>query len=898
MPFPETVSKRLFDAKRSEALGVVVPPRNQTHPRQRLPHGRPSEHRVMQEFDEMHISRRDPGTPTKFKRMPVKMTVDRSRAMKAHQVGAVAGGRVSGSFVSSSSSSLSSSLGRAALQTLTGSNCSQSSSDTRTSRFNNRPIYGSPMVAARDCFERAGGSRSVSGNGSEGTAETSVRDDLEAKAEAVAAMFGTGSPQDPTGSVGTRDDGPSDSNGNGNGNGDDKNDNGNGNHRKGSAMKRLQASATSRIESAKDILERRLKKIDSQFFRENPTHKVPRFVPNELSLGDQLGEGEFGSVYEIESLERQAPRVSLTDDGFAIILEEEIGDDQECGKGNDQDVDCDPTQNQRLSSGSSHGPATASLTVPIPTDLIVDKGNLDGYLLRRIELLQDQENDNVTPTILEKNIQPSNKPQVYDNNELNEYCNQHLINDNGSSEEDDGSESLHCPARRRPAIKLKDKKGQMIKRQNNNNATNNFEGYAVKVVRDDIATERKKRVAAADMATEAKILSALSHPNIMRIRGIMGYIERPGNYGIIMDKLRSTLQDQVKTWARVTSEDKVPRAAPEKQPFLEHVPKWMLLRPESREKQTQLFRQMEFFTERMEAVSDVAQALKYLHEKKIVFRDLKTENVGLTAEDKYVLFDFGLARYLTDDDRVEGKEDQYHATGLTGSRLFMAPEVALCKPYGFSADVFSFAILFWEVMSLKEVFPKMTMNKHFHLVMVKGRRPSTMEHILPSELNQMMVDSWDANPLERPTFESICDILAHEIEKYHSGSRNDGSSFRLQSLMFSRHEEANAAEDDDEGILSAKEFSKFDGYDDYGEFNEDDSGDEDSNISHHTRKPKFSISRTLHLAQVEDAFEKVKETFDHKLLSNLGSPSDSCSSSRKNAVDQKSSANHRKTTLF
>ena len=228
----------------------------------------------------MHISRGDPGTPTKFKRMPVKMTVDRSRAMKAHQVGAVAGGRVSGSFVSSTSSSLSSSLGRAALQTLTGSNCSQSSSDTRTSRFNNRPIYGSPMVAARDCFERAGGSRSVSGNGSEGTAETSVRDDLEAKAEAVAAMFGTGSAQDPTGSVGTRDDGPSDSNGNGNGNGDDKNDNGNGNHRKGSAMKRLQASATSRIESAKDILERRLKKIDSQFFRENPTHKVPRFVPN------------------------------------------------------------------------------------------------------------------------------------------------------------------------------------------------------------------------------------------------------------------------------------------------------------------------------------------------------------------------------------------------------------------------------------------------------------------------------------------------------------------------------------------------------------------------------------------------------------------------------------------
>ena len=34
----------------------------------------------------------------------------------------------------------------------------------------------------------------------------------------------------------------------------------------------------------------------------------------------------------------------------------------------------------------------------------------------------------------------------------------------------------------------------------------------------------------------------------------------------------------------------------------------------------------------------------------------------------------------------------------------MAPEVALCKNYGLSADVFSYSILLWEIISLKIPF--------------------------------------------------------------------------------------------------------------------------------------------------------------------------------------------------
>ena len=62
----------------------------------------------------------------------------------------------------------------------------------------------------------------------------------------------------------------------------------------------------------------------------------------------------------------------------------------------------------------------------------------------------------------------------------------------------------------------------------------------------------------------------------------------------------------------------------------------------------------------------------------------------LVPKDDIKLFDFGLCKELTPDLRVrDGKKgnqgggrggDLYKLTGLTGSRIYMAPEVVLCKP--------------------------------------------------------------------------------------------------------------------------------------------------------------------------------------------------------------------------
>ena len=97
----------------------------------------------------------------------------------------------------------------------------------------------------------------------------------------------------------------------------------------------------------------------------------------------------------------------------------------------------------------------------------------------------------------------------------------------------------------------------------------------------------------------------------------------------------------------------------------------------------------------------------------------------------------------------------------------VAPEVVACKNYGLKADVYSFAIVFWEVFSGKEAYSQMSFDKHFDQVVMKGKRPSsktattTTRHLSKSLLH-LMPEMWSASPKDRPTFTNVCDRIAGE----------------------------------------------------------------------------------------------------------------------------------------
>jgi serine/threonine protein kinase len=290
--------------------------------------------------------------------------------------------------------------------------------------------------------------------------------------------------------------------------------------------------------------------------------------------------------------------------------------------------------------------------------------------------------------------------------------------------------------------------------------------YALKTLRGDLE-KHKKNIASMDLACEAKFLLALPHLNIIQVRAIVGHVGKPNHFGIVMDRLLGTLGENIVKWKEaVNPHSKILDRACWRR--VRHVSKrprcvqsiWSKV---TCKQQPRPPHDDGLFSERISALSDVARAMSFVHSKRILFRDLKPQNVGITVEGVYVIFDFGLAKELKVVDLVE-EPDRYEATGLTGSRIFMAPEVATCQPYGFASDVFSFSMLMWEVIALDEVYQHMSVNEHFEKVILGGLRPKSLRRELPQSLNVMMELSWATDPRERPTFGAILRTLETSCE--------------------------------------------------------------------------------------------------------------------------------------
>ena len=93
--------------------------------------------------------------------------------------------------------------------------------------------------------------------------------------------------------------------------------------------------------------------------------------------------------------------------------------------------------------------------------------------------------------------------------------------------------------------------------------------------------------------------------------------------------------------------------------------------------------------------------MAYLHSRRppVLHRDLKPGNLLLDSNDSIKITDFGLAtiRVASTESKSPGPDSPEDLTGTTGSFRFMAPEVAASKPYGRPVDVYSFAMILYNL---------------------------------------------------------------------------------------------------------------------------------------------------------------------------------------------------------
>ncbi|KAH7838096.1 hypothetical protein Vadar_022037 [Vaccinium darrowii] len=147
---------------------------------------------------------------------------------------------------------------------------------------------------------------------------------------------------------------------------------------------------------------------------------------------------------------------------------------------------------------------------------------------------------------------------------------------------------------------------------------------------------------------------------------------------------------------------------------------------------------------------DLARGLSYLHSKKIVHRDVKSENMLLDSHRALKIADFGVAR-------VEAQNPR-DMTGETGTLGYMAPEVLDGKPYNRKCDVYSFGICFWEIYCCDMPYPDLSFAEVSSAVVKQNLRPE-IPRCCPSSVANIMRRCWDANPEKRPEMDEVVKLL-------------------------------------------------------------------------------------------------------------------------------------------
>ena len=158
---------------------------------------------------------------------------------------------------------------------------------------------------------------------------------------------------------------------------------------------------------------------------------------------------------------------------------------------------------------------------------------------------------------------------------------------------------------------------------------------------------------------------------------------------------------------------------------------------------------------RLQILADVASGMTALeqHSPPIVHRDLKPSNVLLDGGLRAKVSDMGLARILDEDALVS-------LTPETGSYLYMAPEVVCHCAYATQADVWSWACLASEVLTLQRPYARRLLTPIQVAVNVaKGKIKPDIPPETPPKLAAIMQACFRSERTSRPTFSEISAVM-------------------------------------------------------------------------------------------------------------------------------------------
>ncbi|SBS86143.1 NIMA related kinase 2, putative [Plasmodium malariae] len=144
----------------------------------------------------------------------------------------------------------------------------------------------------------------------------------------------------------------------------------------------------------------------------------------------------------------------------------------------------------------------------------------------------------------------------------------------------------------------------------------------------------------------------------------------------------------------------------------------------------------------------IITAIKFLHDKKLIHRDLKCNNIFLDEHERAKVGDFGLSKLL---------EQTEQTSTLCGTIGYMAPEVCKNVTYSFPADIWSLGVILYELISLKQPFKSHNANMLSVVQKICEDEPDPLPSNYSEELINLCHWMLKKNYKERPT---VYDLIA------------------------------------------------------------------------------------------------------------------------------------------
>lgn len=143
----------------------------------------------------------------------------------------------------------------------------------------------------------------------------------------------------------------------------------------------------------------------------------------------------------------------------------------------------------------------------------------------------------------------------------------------------------------------------------------------------------------------------------------------------------------------------------------------------------------------------VLKALAYAHSKRVIHRDITTNNMMLTETKVVKLMDFGLARVV----------NQLHSEQsiIGGTPYFMSPEQVEGAPIDHRTDIYSFGVCLFEMLTGQVPFPME--NPGYHHLHSEPPDPRELKSNLPIEVSTLILKCLEKKPENR--YQSADELL-------------------------------------------------------------------------------------------------------------------------------------------